>query len=123
MNIENLKSVFTGETETLKELGVVMTQNALDQYALANGYGITTAKMSEQEKVALRYNFVLQQLSLAQGDFAKTSDSWANQVRVMQLRFESFKATMGQGLINIFLPVIKVINVVIERLQVFASIC
>lgn len=116
-----LKSVFTGETETLKELGVVMTQNALDQYALANGYGITTAKMSEQEKVALRYNFVLQQLSLAQGDFAKTSDSWANQVRVMQLRFESFKATMGQGLINIFLPVIKVINVVIERLQVFAA--
>ena len=116
-----LKSVFTGETETLKELGVVMTQNALDQYALANGYGITTAKMSEQEKVALRYNFVLQQLSLAQGDFAKTSDSWANQIRVMQLRFESFKATMGQGLINIFLPVIKVLNVVISKLQVFAA--
>lgn len=116
-----LKSVFTGETETLKELGVVMTQNALDQYALANGYGITTAKMSEQEKVALRYNFVLQQLSLAQGDFARTSDSWANQVRVMQLRFESFKATMGQGLINIFLPVIKVLNVVISKLQVFAA--
>ncbi|WP_052233097.1 phage tail tape measure protein [Terrisporobacter othiniensis] len=116
-----LKSVFTGETETLKELGVVMTQNALDQYALANGYGVTTAKMSEQEKVALRYNFVLQQLSLAQGDFAKTSDSWANQIRVMQLRFESFKATMGQGLINIFLPVIKVLNVVISKLQVFAA--
>jgi len=49
-----LKSIFTGETESLKDLGVVMTQNALDQYALANGYGKTTAKMSEQEKVALR---------------------------------------------------------------------
>ena len=49
-----LKSVFTGETETLKDLGVVMTQSALDAYALANGYSKTTAKMSEMEKVALR---------------------------------------------------------------------
>lgn len=49
-----LKSVFTGETETLKDLGVVMTQSALDQYALANGYGKTTSAMTEQEKVALR---------------------------------------------------------------------
>ena len=63
-----LKSVFTGETESLKDLGVVMTQTALDQYALANGYGKTTAKMTEQEKVALRYAFVQQQLSLAQGE-------------------------------------------------------
>ena len=58
-----LKSVFTGETETLKDLGVVMTQNALDQYALANAYGKTTANMSEQEKVALRYQFVLDKFS------------------------------------------------------------
>ena len=49
-----LKSVFTGETETLKELGVVMTQENLDQYALANGYGKTTSAMNQQEKVALR---------------------------------------------------------------------
>ena len=70
-----LKSVFTGETETLKDLGVVMTQNALDQYALANGYGKTTAKMSEQEKVALRYKFVTDQLSLASGDFVRTQES------------------------------------------------
>lgn len=116
-----LKSVFTGETESLKDLGVVMTQTALDQYALANGFDVTTSKMSEQEKTALRYKFVLDQLSLANGDFARTSDSWANQVRVMQLRFESFKATMGQGLINIFLPVIKVLNVVISKLQIFAE--
>lgn len=46
-----IKSVFTGETESLKDLGVVMTQTALDQYALANGYGKTTAKMNEQEKL------------------------------------------------------------------------
>lgn len=116
-----LKSVFTGETETLKDLGVVMTQNALDQYALANGYGRTTAKMSEQEKVALRYKFVLDKLSLANGDFARTSDSWANQTRVLSLRFNELKATLGQGFINIFTPIVKGINWVLSKLQVLAN--
>lgn len=116
-----LKSVFTGETETLKDLGVVMTQNALDQYALANGYGKTTAKMSEQEKVALRYKFVLDKLSLANGDFARTSDSWANQTRVLSLRFNELKATLGQGFINIFTPIVKGINWVLAKLQVLAN--
>lgn len=116
-----LKSVFTGETETLKDLGVVLTQSALDQYALANGYGKTTSEMTEQEKVALRLAFVQKQLSAASGDFIRTSDSWANQVRVMQLQLQSLKATVGQGLINIFTPVLKVINVLLGKLATLAN--
>lgn len=116
-----LKSVFTGETETLKDLGVVMTQSALDQYALANGYGKTTSAMTEQEKVALRFAFVQKQLSAASGDFIRTSDSWANQVRVMQLQLQSLKATVGQGLINIFTPVLKVINILLGKLATLAN--
>ena len=116
-----LKSVFTGETETLKDLGVVMSQSALDQYALANGYGKTTSEMTEQEKVALRLAFVQKQLSAASGDFIRTSDSWANQVRVMQLQLQSLKATVGQGLINIFTPVLKVINILLGKLATLAN--
>ncbi len=116
-----LKSVFTGETETLKDLGVVMTQTALDQYALANGYGKTTSAMTEQEKVALRLAFVQKQLSAASGDFIRTSGSWANQVRVMQLQLQSLKATVGQGLINIFTPVLKVINILLGKLATLAN--
>nr|DAV44417.1 MAG TPA: minor tail protein [Caudoviricetes sp.] len=116
-----LKSVFTGETETLKDLGVVLTQNALDQYALANGYGKTTSEMTEQEKVALRLAFVQKQLSAASGDFIRTSDSWANQVRVMQLQLQSLKATVGQGLINLFTPVLKVINILLGKLATLAN--
>lgn len=116
-----LKSVFTGETETLKDLGVVLTQSALDQYALANGYGKTTSEMTEQEKVALRLAFVQKQLSAASGDFIRTSGSWANQVRVMQLQLQSLKATVGQGLINIFTPVLKVINVLLGKLATLAN--
>lgn len=116
-----LKSVFTGETETLKDLGVVLTQNALDQYALANGYGKTTSAMTEQEKVALRLAFVQKQLSTASGDFIRTSDSWANQVRVMQLQLQSLKATVGQGLINLFTPVLRVINILLGKLATLAN--
>lgn len=116
-----LKSVFTGETESLKDLGVVMTQTALDSYALAHGFGKTTSAMTEAEKVSLRYAFVQDQLSAAQGDFSRTSDSWANQVRILQLQMESFMATIGQGLINLFTPIIKVINIVIGKLITLAN--
>lgn len=116
-----LKSVFTGETETLKDLGVVMTQSALDAYALANGFGKTTSAMSENEKVALRFQFVMQQLSGASGDFMRTSGGWANQVRILKLQFDSLKATIGQGLINIFTPVVKIINVLLGKLATLAN--
>lgn len=116
-----LKSVFTGETETLKDLGIVMTQNALDAYAMANGYGKTTQAMTEAEKVALRYAFVQSQLTAATGDFARTSGSWANQVRIMKLQFDSLKASIGQGLINLFTPAIKVINTLLGKLTTLAN--
>ncbi len=116
-----LKSIWTGETEAIKELGVVMTQTALDQYALNNGFGKVTAKMTEQEKVMLRYQYVMSSLSGAQGDFAKTSDSWANQTRILSLRFDSLKATLGQGFINLFTPIIKCINVLLSKLSTLAD--
>lgn len=116
-----LKSVFTGETESLKDLGVVMTQNALDAYAMANGWGKTMQAMSEAEKVALRYQFVQEQLSAASGDFVRTSDSWANQVRVLKLQFDSLKAALGQGLINILTPVLKLLNQLLRKLMTAAS--
>lgn len=116
-----LKSVFTGETESLKELGVVMTQSALDQFALAKGFGKTTSKMTEQEKVALRLAFVQDKLSHAAGDFTKTQDQWANQTRILTGQFESFKAAMGQGFINVLAPIVKWLNVIMAKLVQVAN--
>lgn len=111
-----LKSVFTGETESLKSLGVVMTQTALDAFAMANGFGKTTKSMSEAEKVALRFKFVQDQLSAAQGDFMRTSDGWANQVRLLSLQFDSLKAAIGSGLIAVLSPVVRMLNILIGRI-------
>ncbi|OCN03596.1 hypothetical protein A4S06_05390 [Erysipelotrichaceae bacterium MTC7] len=116
-----LKSVFSGETETLKDLGIVMTQTALDEYALSQGINKSTAAMTEQEKVMLRYQFVQDQLKFATGDFARTQDSWANQTRILTLRWDSFKASIGKGLIALFSPIIKGINWVLANLQVLAD--
>lgn len=116
-----LKSVFTGETEALKELGVVMTQSALDSFAMAKGFGKVTNQMSEQEKVALRYSFIMDQLAIASGDFIRTSDGWANQTRILRLNIDSLKASIGQGLINILTPAIQIINLIVEKLGVLAN--
>ena len=116
-----LKSIWTGETETLKDLGVVMTQTNLDQYALNNGFGKTTAKMTEQEKVMLRYQYVTSALSNATGDFVKTQDSWANQTRILTLRFEQLKASLGKGFIALFTPILRGLNTVLAGLQKVAD--
>lgn len=117
-----LKAIWTGETEGLKDLGVVMTQTALNEYAMQQGLGKTVDKMSEAEKVALRYSFVQNKLAGAMGDFARTSDGWANQTRILSLRFEQLKATLGQGFITLFTPIIKGINTILAGLQKIAEV-
>lgn len=117
-----LKSVFTGETEALKDLGVVMTQTALDQYALSNGFGKTTKNMSEAEKVSLRYAFVQEKLAGASGDFGRTQLGWANQTRIAALQGEAAMAQFGQGLINIFRPVLIWGNAVLAKVVQIATV-
>lgn len=111
-----LKSIFTGETETLKQFGIVMTDANLQAYALSKGITKSTADMSQAEKVQLRYNYVMSQTALAQGDFAKTSDSWANQTRILSEQWKEFGATIGTLLMNVLLPAVKAINSLLSQL-------
>lgn len=117
-----LKSVFTGETETLKDLGIVMTQTNLQQYALSQGITTNINNMSQAELVTLRYNYVMQQLSLAQGDFARTSGTWANQVRILQEQWKQLLGIIGNGLVAAFTPVIRVLNTVIGKVITVANV-
>jgi phage-related protein len=113
-----IKAVFTGETEGLKELGVVMTQTALNEFALQQGMNKTIQQMTEAEKVNLRYLYVLDALKLASGDFSRTSTGWANQMRVLNLTIESIKANLGQAFISILNTVLVQINTFIAKLEV-----
>lgn len=109
-----LKAIFTGETESLKELGVVMTQTQLDSYAMAKGWEKTTKDMTEQEKVVLRYQYTMEKLGHAQGDFMRTSDGYANSTRTLKLELENLKVEIGQQLIPVAAQGIQAISGVIQ---------
>lgn len=120
-----LKSVFTGETESLKKFGIVMTETNLEAYRLAKGIKVSYSEMSQAQKVALRYNYVMQATALAQGDFARTSNSWANQLRLLRLMWEDLMVAMGTIFTHVLLPIIKALNVILAQIvriaQGFAS--
>lgn len=121
-----LKSIWTGETESLKQIGVVMTQTNLDAFALANGFGKTTSEMTQGEQIMLRYQYVMNQTRLAAGDFVKTQDSWANQTKVLSEQWKQFLSIMGGALIQILTPALQFINqflsVLIGWAQTFAAV-
>lgn len=118
---QKIRSGISGETEPLKQLGINLSEANLEEYRLAQGIQVAYNKMTQQDKALLRYNYLLSVTSDAQGDFARTSGSWANQVKVLNLQFQSIKANLGQGFINIFTPVLKVINTVLEGLAKIAA--
>lgn len=116
-----LKSVFTGETETLKQFGIVMTEANLEAFALSQGISKSVSDMSQAEKVQLRYNYVMSQTALAQGDFAKTQGSWANQTRILSEQWKEFSSTIGQALMGVLLPAVKVLNNAMSSLITYAQ--
>ncbi|WMJ23454.1 hypothetical protein RBG61_01950 [Paludicola sp. MB14-C6] len=105
-----LKSVFTGETESLKEIGVIMTEANLNAYALAHGMEEISDSMTQAEKVQLRYNFVMDATREMQGDFARTSDSTANQMKQAQERVKKLSIELAQELLPIANDLLKYAN-------------
>lgn len=116
---EALNGIFTGETESLKMLGVVMTDTNLQQYAYSKGIQKKTQDMTEAEKVQLRYNYVLEKTKNAHGDFERTGAGTANQMRVFQESLKELGATMGQNILPIITPIITKLN---EWIQAFAKL-
>lgn len=116
-----LKSIYTGETETLKQYGVVMTEVNLKQFALAQGISKSYDEMSQSERVMLRYQYVMQQLGYIGDDFIDTQDSWANQTRVLKEQWKEFLGVLGTGIITILTPLVKALNMVMGRMIAIAK--
>lgn len=111
-----LKSIYTGETETLKQYGVVMTEVNLKQFAMEQGITKAYSAMSQSEKVMLRYQYVMNQLSYIGDDFIDTQDSWANQTRILSEQWKEFLTIIGNGLITVLTPVVKGLNMIVSAL-------
>lgn len=107
---EKIRSGMSGETEPLKQLGINMSVANMEAYALAEGIEKPWKKMSQQEQTMLRYNYLLKQTADAQGDFARTSDSYANQQRIMELTLQNLSAELGEKLLPVALEFTQMIS-------------
>lgn len=103
-----LEGIFTGESEALKRFGVVMTDTNLKQFAADQG--LVWEQMSQSEKTALRYQFVLDKTKDAQGDFARTSDGTANSLKQFQAASQDLGTSIGTVLLPIITPIIQKIT-------------
>ena len=111
---QKLNAIFTGETEGLKSLGIVMTQTNLQAFAMSQGIDKSVSSMSQAEQVMLRYKYVMEATKNAQGDFARTGDSLANQTRKLGETVKQMGESFGARLVPMVTPVV-------EKLQQFAQ--
>lgn len=107
---DKLRAGISGETEPLKQLGINMSVANLEAYALSQGIETAYGSMTQAEQATLRYNYLMQATSDAQGDFAKTSDSYANQQRILELNIENLKTSLGEQLLPAFTEVTSAFN-------------
>ena len=105
-----LAAVFTGETESLKRLGIVMTEANLKQFALTQGITKNIKEMTQAEKTTLRYQYVIASTGNAQGDFARTQDGAANQMRIFTESIKEIGANLGQILLPAFTKMVTKVN-------------
>lgn len=116
-----LRAGISGETEPLKQLGINMNIANLEAYAMANGINKAYKEMTLAEQTTLRYNYIIAKTGDAQGDFARTAGTWANQLRLLRLNIQSISAIIGQGLIAALLPAIKLLNKFMAKLTEVAK--
>lgn len=111
-----IRAGISGETEPLKQLGINMSVANMEAFALSQGITKSYNSMTQAEQALLRYNYLMSVTSDAQGDFTRTSGSWANQVRILKLQWDSFKASLGSAFIAVLTPVIQGLNWLMSKL-------
>ena len=117
-----MSAVYTGETETLKRYGIVLTEANLQQFATSKGIETTVKKMDARDKAILRYMYIMDATKDMEGDFVRTQDSWANSTRVLSQLWNQFLIALGSGLISILSPMVQVLGHIVQRLTQFVQV-
>ena len=117
----SLQSVFTGETEPLRKYGLDLTQATLKEWALKNGIDADIKSMSQMEKTMLRYQYVMANTTAAQGDFIRTADTWAQQVRILKEQLKQLAGVLGTAFINALKPLVSALNSALSSIISFAQ--
>lgn len=118
---KSLQSVFSGTTAPMRRYGIDLTQATLKEWALKQGLDANISSMTQAQKAMLRYQYVLAHTTNITGDFARTADTWHNQITMLRENFKALGAVVGGGLINAFKPFIKALNAVLQKVISFAE--
>lgn len=113
---EKIRSGISGETEPLKQLGINMSVANLEAYALSQGIKTSYNEMSQAEQVMLRYNYLMSTTADAQGDFARTQDSYANQTRLLSESWLEFTGIMAEHLLPVLTTIVSWLNNIVAFL-------
>ena len=111
-----IQSGMAGMSMPLRQLGIDMTETAVAAYAAAQGFETSFNEMSTAEQTLVRYQYLMSVTADAQGDFARTADSYANSQRRMQTGFDTLKAKLGETLLPIATAVTNAINDLLDIL-------
>lgn len=116
---KSLQSIFSGTIAPLRRYGLDLTQATLSEWAMKNGLDSNIKSMTQAEKVLLRYNYVMANTQAAQGDFAKTANTWANSVRVLKQEFQAWGSIIGSVIINALKPFVQALSKVMLKVISF----
>ena len=115
----SLQSIFSGTIAPLRRYGLDLTQATLSEWAMKNGLDSNIKSMTQAEKVLLRYNYVMANTQAAQGDFAKTANTWANSIRVLKQEFQAWGSIIGSVIINALKPFVQALSKVMLKVISF----
>ena len=116
------KAIYSGETEPLKNIGVIMTETNLELFAMQKGYAQTYKSMDAANKLLVRQQFFLEKTALAAGDYVKTQDGWANSTRTLQQRWKEMQTEFGQAFMAVGTLVLPAVNKIITGMTKLAQI-
>lgn len=114
---EKMRAGMAGETKPLKDLGINMSVANLSAFALKEGITKSYKSMSQAEQTTLRYNYLLSVTKDAQGDFARTSGSMANQQRILQMQIAGLGQTIGSMALPMINKLLKSVNGIVSALS------
>lgn len=118
---KSLQSVFSGTTAPMRRYGIDLTQATLKEWLMKQGIDANISSMSQAQKAMVRYQYVLAHTTNITGDFARTADTWHNQVTLLRENFKALGAVVGSGLINAFKPFLHALNTVLKKVISFAE--
>lgn len=115
-----LTGAYTGETEALKRLGIVMTVANLEQFALSTGIKKTYKEMTQAEKIQLRYNYIMKASKNSVGDFERTQASASNQMRIFSEGLKESGARMGTIILPVFTAAVNLLNRLLDKFSLLS---